>query len=125
MAKRPVYGEKKLIRFEDGTGDRIASVLGPDEDATSFVRKAVEAAIEDRSSGRPAPGRLPRIRDASTAPVRGTIPVLERTAGGWSVVEAYRIARSRAEGRDLFRSRDGRDLEPDYWIDGLQSEDPT
>lgn len=40
--------EKRLIRFEPGTQDRIEAVLEPGEDRANFIRQAVETEIKRR-----------------------------------------------------------------------------
>lgn len=48
VGRRKEFTERILQPFRDGTLERIAAVLEPDEDRTDFVRAAVEREIARR-----------------------------------------------------------------------------
>jgi len=50
MAPRKKWAEDMGARFPKGTFARIATVLGPTEDRTDFVREAVERELRRRET---------------------------------------------------------------------------
>lgn len=57
MGRKKQWHEDMLARFEEGTFDRIGSVLKEKEDRTDFVRMAVEAELKRRLGRRQKPKR--------------------------------------------------------------------
>jgi hypothetical protein len=63
MGRKKLFHEKRLVKFREGTGERIDAVLeernGRREDRTDFIRLAVERELERRERT-PKPKRRKR-----------------------------------------------------------------
>lgn len=52
VGRKQINGEQTMARFRPGTLDRIKAVLRDGEPQSSFIRDAVEAALERREKKR-------------------------------------------------------------------------
>jgi hypothetical protein len=61
MGRKKRWHQAMIAKFQEGTFERIAAVLGEKEDRTDFVRLAVEREVErrERTSAKP---KKPRRR---------------------------------------------------------------
>jgi hypothetical protein len=64
MGRKKLFHEKRLVKFREGTGERIDAVLeernGRREDRTDFIRLAVERELERRERKAAKPQRKSR-----------------------------------------------------------------
>jgi hypothetical protein len=57
MGRKKRWPERTAIKFAEGTFERIAAVLGEEEDRMAFMREAVEREIERRERAEAKPKR--------------------------------------------------------------------